>query len=79
MKSPKGWKLRFDFRIYLNNDEWILLEYQGAQHRYDSFERFGEYERTVTDALKKEYCELNNIKLFEIWFDENINDKLMEI
>lgn len=72
--------LPFDFAIFNLKNELIgLVEYQGEQHfkpyRFLSKED-GEKQLArvqTTDKLKKEYCSLNNIRLFEIKSIE-IND-----
>ena len=35
--------------------------------------------RKKSDIIKKEYCDNNNIKLFYITYEENIEDRLEEI
>lgn len=72
--------LPFDFAIFDSKNQLIsLIEYQGEQHfkpyRFLSKEE-GEKQLIkvqITDRLKKEYCILNNISLFEIKAIE-IND-----
>lgn len=74
--SSNGGKLRFDFGV-LNNDNTLkcLIEFQGEQH-YKDFGYFGKFAREESDNLKREYCKLNNILLYEIRFDESVEDKL---
>lgn len=77
--SPAGYPLEFDFAIKtIEGDIAALIEFQGAQH-YTGNTEFGKLQRTVTDKLKKQYCSTHNIKLFEIRFDENIEQKTTEI
>lgn len=71
--------LRFDFAFFNENNQLLaLLEYQGEQH-YKTNSDFGLQQRTVTDKMKKEYCQQHNIQLFEIKYNENIRNKLEEI
>jgi len=78
LQSKKEWPLRFDFAIYNNSGKIVfLLEYQGAQH-YGSAP-FGEYQRSETDQMKKEWCLKNGIPLEEIRYDESTIPRLYEI
>ncbi len=74
--SEKGYPLKFDFLIY-NKDIMVLIEYQGIQHYIDT--DYGRYQRETSDLLKKEWCKKNNIPLYEIKYDEEINSKLQWI
>ena len=70
--------LPFDF--YLPNHN-LCIEFQGGQH-YETF-RFEtdtiELEkRKYRDAIKKQYCLDHNIKLLEIRYDENVEEKLIK-
>ena len=56
-----------------------MIEYQGIQHYKIYSGDFGDYEREVTDNLKKEYCKEKNISFYEIKYDEDILQKLQEI
>ena len=62
--------LRFDF--YLPNEN-ICIEYQGIQH-FEPRERFGGEEQFQIqkkyDALKKDFCQTNNISLIEISYKD---------
>jgi hypothetical protein len=68
--------LPFDF--YLPNYN-ICIEYQGEQH-YRPVEYFGGEEKFKTqqkhDNIKRKYCHDNNIKLLEIPYWVNIEEKL---
>lgn len=61
-------KLSFDFYV-----GGILIEYQGKQHR-EPIELFGGVDKfkiqQLTDTIKRDYCEANNIPLLEVWFDD---------
>ena len=77
--SDKGFPVYFDFSIEDDNELLCLIEYQGIQHYIPQSNHFGDYQREVTDVLKREYCENNSIKLFEIKYDENISDAIDKI
>ena len=70
-----GGLLRFDFAIW-NPDNSLncLIEFNGEQHYYPDryVSKFGKQQREETDELKREYCRKNNLKLFEIRFDDDI-------
>lgn len=77
---------RFDFAIFNNLNELLyLIEYQGDIHfkyrendnAWNNKKRFEEIKRR--DKEKYEYCLKNNIKLFYINYDENIEERLEEI
>ena len=73
-------KLYFDFGI-LNNKGNLeyLLEYNGEQHYiYKKQFNMTEEEFLISqhrDKLKQDYCEKNNIPLYIIKYDEDINEK----
>jgi very-short-patch-repair endonuclease len=72
-------ELPFDFYIEKHK---ICIEYNGKQH-YEPIEYFGGQENFLKtkkrDKIKKDYCKNNNIKLFIIKYNENINKKLESI
>lgn len=73
--------LRFDFKININND-YFLLEYQGEQHfkpfRFtNGEEKFKETQRN--DKIKYDYCHKNKISLHYIDYKQNIYNELIEI
>lgn len=71
--------LRFDFAIFNNNSELIgLIEHQGKQH-YDKNTHWHTEILEKHDNMKKEYCYKNNIQLFEILYNENLENKLKEV
>ena len=77
--SSKGGHPRFDFGVYnSSNDLMFLLEYQGIQHYKDKGE-FGKTQREETDILKQLYCQDNNILLYEIKYNEEIEEKMLNI
>ena len=73
-----GGKLAYDFYL---PDYNLLIEYQGRQHKEpvkgfmegELFEYVKEHDRR-----KKEYAKRHNIQLLEIWYNENIEQKLKE-
>lgn len=79
LKTSKGGYPRFDFAIFSKDSLYCLIEYQGIQHYKIYSGDFGDYEREVTDKLKKEYCKEKNISFYEIKYDENTLQKLQEI
>lgn len=66
--------LKFDFYLPKYN---ILIEYQGIQHKENR--EWGRQQREITDKMKKIYCKENLIPLYEIWYNENIENKLIQI
>jgi len=72
-------KLPFDFYL---PDYNICIEYDGEQH-YKPIKIFGGVDRFIkqqqTDKIKNEYCYNNNIHLFRIKYDMDINLKLIEL
>lgn len=80
LESSKGWMLKFDFAIFNEINELLaLIEYQGQQHYDENNWYFGEQQRNETDALKKKYCEMKNIPLFEISYEDDIELSLEDI
>lgn len=75
--GPGGGQLMFDFAIFKDSNLCCLIEYQGEQHYIDT--EFGKQQREITDPMKKEYCKLHNIPLFEIRYDENIEESINTI
>ena len=80
LTSSVGGKPRFDFGILDKEDNNLLflIEYQGIQH-YEDKGIFGKYQRDETDSLKKEYCKQHNIPLYEIKYDDDIEEELNKI
>lgn len=76
LRNRHGNLLRFDFAILGDNDDIVMLvEYQGAQHYIDCG-LFGLYQRQYSDAMKRDYCEAKQIKLYEIRYDDDLNSSL---
>lgn len=73
-----GRKLPYDFYIPTRN---ILIEYQGNFHdKTDRIQSDSDYHiRVKHDGIKRAYAESNHIGLFEIWYYDNITEKLQEI
>lgn len=71
--------LRFDFYL---PDYNILVEYNGRQH-YEPVDYFGgqkTFEEQVSrDNIKREYCQKNNILLFEIPYYSDLNEELVKL
>ena len=75
---------RYDFALFNEKEELLgLIEYQGDIHfgyrdtGWNTKERFEK--RKKSDAIKKDYCLKNNIKIFYITYEENIEERLEEI
>lgn len=71
--------LPFDFAIFLNDELYCLVEYQGIQH-YTPSNLFGEdsFQKTQkNDAIKREYCFRNGILLIEIPYWVNNIDEFL--
>ena len=76
--SNNGGYLYFDFALFSEKGLKCLIEYQGIQH-YQDFGNFGKLQREETDKLKKIYCKKHNILLYEIRYDEDIEEQLKKI
>lgn len=76
--GTNGGQLSYDFYI---SDYNLLIEYQGIQHEVP-IDFFGGKEKFKKqkehDRRKKEYAKEHNIQLLEIWYNENIEQKLKE-
>ncbi len=77
-------KLKFDFSIFNKNGDLLcLIEYNGIQHYqftknlHKTIEKY--QESIFKDNLKTNYCLSNNILLFIIKYDEDIELKFKEI
>lgn len=82
LKGYGNGRLRFDFGIIQNEKICCLIEYNGKQH----YKKTGgwctdkEFEiRRINDKRKLEYCQKNNIPLYIIRYNENIEERLEEI
>lgn len=79
LKGEKGWKLRFDFAIFLNSNLHCLIEFNGIQH-YQPVSTFGGeesfYKQKINDEAKIQYCRQNKIPLYIIPYTDinKIND-----
>lgn len=74
--------LFMDFIIYKEDNTFFIIEHQGEQHFYEDNEgrhRRGEYQRKITDPLKKEYCIENDLTLYETRYDEDYMQHLIQI
>lgn len=82
LRTPKNGFPRFDFALFDKSHSLLaLLEYQGVQHYIapSGASQFGKLQRELTDTLKKEYCKKNNISLYEIRYDEDLESELEKI
>ena len=81
LRGKKNRPLYFDFAIFGDGgDLKCLIEYQGIQHFQEcEFKDFGKLQREVTDTMKQKYCNQNQILLFDIKYDENVEDSLYKI
>lgn len=70
--------LRFDFALFKNNRLSCLLEFNGIQH-YDKSNSFYSEKMALNDKKKNDYCKENNIKLFVIRYNENLEERMEEI
>lgn len=75
--------LRFDFVVTEYNNIKYLIEFNGKQH-YNYYPNFHNSENDFIeskerDQLKIDYCLDNNIKLYIIRYDENLNEHLQKI
>lgn len=64
-------QLKFDFALHLN--KLGLIEFQGRQH-FEAVDQFGGEktfkEQQLRDSIKKNYCEINNIPILYIRYDQ---------
>lgn len=75
--------LRFDFKIFINDAEFILIEFDGPQHK-DPNICFGANDvdfkiRQERDEIKNKYCIDNNIKLYRFDNIKTLYNDLKEI
>lgn len=59
-------ELPFDFQVFLNNEDFILIEYDGIQHFKESFYNENLLVQQKRDQIKDMYCKTHNIKLYRI-------------
>lgn len=71
--------LPFDFYLPAYD---ICIEYQGIQH-YEPIEYFGGQKtfesQMLRDSIKREYCQNNNILLFEIPYYSDLDEELIKL
>ena len=70
--------LRFDFAIIQNDNIICLIEYQGNQH-FDMSNNWHTKQLEESDIKKKEYCNINNIPLYELTKEDNLEERMKEI
>ena len=71
-----GGKLSYDFYL---PDYNLLIEYQGIQHKEPVIFFGGDKalrSQQARDRIKREYALSHNINLLEIWYNEDIENKL---
>ncbi len=69
-------KLKFDFYLPTYN---ICIEFDGIQHYYPLIIFGGEKEfnkQIIKDNIKNQYCKTNNINLYRIKYNDNIEEKI---
>lgn len=71
-----GFNGRYDFCVLLNNN-FYLIEYDGAQHYYSSFSNFDDLKRR--DSLKNEYAIKNNYPLLRIKYNLNKEEVINQL
>lgn len=79
LRNSNGNLVRFDFAIFNSKNELkYLIEYQGRQH-YDKKDNW--YKEIVNegDNIKQEYCYKNNIPLYIIPYNEDLEFVFNEI
>lgn len=79
LKTERNHPLRFDFAIMAKEKLLCLIEYQGQQHFDKRDVWFGKQQREVTDKQKRLYCKEHHLLLFEIAFDEDIEQRMDSI
>lgn len=78
LRGVNGGFLRYDAKLDMGGHIY-LIEIQGEQHERPIKHMGGEKEfeiRKEHDRRKKEYAEVNGYTLIEVWYYENILDKL---
>lgn len=72
LTSENNYDLWFDFAVF-GSDRILrfIIEEQGITHRQKS--------EKLRDSIKKEYCKTHNIALEEIWFNENIEERMNQL
>ena len=70
--------LRFDFGIYFNNSLVALIEFNGIQH-FDKKNKFYSDIIKQHDKIKRDYCRTHNILLFDINYNDNLENKIQEV
>lgn len=77
--TDNGNPVQFDFQIEDKyNNHICFIECQGLQH-YQPDNNFGRQQREETDIKKKNYCKENNLLLYEIRYDEDVEKAVDKI
>ena len=74
-----GHYLRYDFKIYKPDGTFFIVEHHGIQHFKEFVGEFGRLQREHTDKIKKDYCKINGITLYETLYNEDYIAKLEDI
>lgn len=83
--TENGYPMRYDFKIYTKENDFVLLEYDGDIHFKESInENSWNTEeswiiRNNRDKMKTAWANQHNIKLIRINYKENIEQRLEEI
>ena len=82
LRSPQGYKLRFDFGIINPNTNNIigLIEYQGLQHTISISGWGGEQglkQRQIYDKQKVDFCQINKISLLILDKNSNLEEEII--
>ena len=79
MKGLNGGFLRYDFKVMLDEQKFVLIEFDGEQHyrpvKFDSTttaeQALESFKTTRThDRIKDDYCKDNGIELLRIKYDQ---------
>jgi hypothetical protein len=73
-----GYPLELDIFLPTEN---IAFEYHGEHHYWDVYHLGNYWQKIQRDKERREYCELNDITLFEIpyWWDKQVPSLLATI
>lgn len=79
-KSKKGNILKFDFKIYTDDKNFFLLEYDGEFHDRNPYYSSEFEKQKENDCIKNDYCKSKNIELIRLNYkDKNIKNHLIQI
>jgi hypothetical protein len=80
LKSVKGGRLRFDFRIPTLSESYIFIEYDGIYHFKPIRSQEALENQQKNDNIKNEFCKKNNFPLLRIscFNDEDFKTDIIE-